>query len=323
MAKATRLEDALAGLNALKAQGPTAAAAAALKAALGQRSSLIVAKAAQLAGAMELAALAPDLTVAFARFRGQPAKLDKLCQAKTALVQALVVLGGPAEQVYLPAIALVQMEPVYGGQVDTAAEMRGLAAAGLLRMGHPQGLNLVAELLADPQPPARAGAIRALAESGRPEAGPLLRFKARLGDPDATVSAECLGGLLKVDGPAGLEHARQALAGENEALFEAAALALGSSRLAPAVQVLQEACEVTVEGPRRHTLALALAMLRQPAANDFLLAQVREGSRASALAALAALAMHRYDAALMERLKQAAQDRGEAEVCDAIRAALG
>ena len=323
MAKATSLEDALAGLNALKAQGPTAAAAAALKAALGQRSSLIVAKAAQLAGAMELAALTPDLTVAFARFRGQPAKLDKLCQAKTALVQALVVLGGPAEQVYLPAIALVQMEPVYGGQVDTAAEMRGLAAAGLLRMGHPQGLNLVAELLADPQPPARAGAIRALVESGRSEAVPLLRFKARLGDADASVSGECLGALLKVDPPAGLQHAGGLLNGPDDALAETAALALGASRLAGALEVLRGALEATVDGDRRRACALALAMLRQPAANEFLLNQVREASRSDAQAALEALAIHRYDAALMERLKQVACQRDEPEIRDALKSTLG
>ena len=56
---------------------------------LGDRSNLVVAAAATIAGDQRLTELAGPLEVAFRRFMEDPEKTDKLCRAKLAVIQAL------------------------------------------------------------------------------------------------------------------------------------------------------------------------------------------------------------------------------------------
>jgi hypothetical protein len=60
-----------------------------LRKSIGDRSNLLVAAAAVIAGENALVELAKDLEVAFDRFLVNPLKGDKLCRAKIAVVQAL------------------------------------------------------------------------------------------------------------------------------------------------------------------------------------------------------------------------------------------
>ena len=126
----------------------------------------------------------PELVEAFERLIGDAPKRDPGCKALIAIARALVQMDDPAAKVYFAGIRHVQMEGSFGPPVDVAAPLRGLCARGLARMGHPDALMECVTLLTDPQVAARAGAIRAIAEAGRPEGVLLLRLKASVGDPE-------------------------------------------------------------------------------------------------------------------------------------------
>jgi hypothetical protein len=59
---------------------------------------------------------------------------------------------------------------------------------------------------------------------------------------------------------------------------------------------------------------VALALLRQPAGNAFLLALVASGSSADADAALAALAVHHYDVRIREQAGAAVAQSGNKDL---------
>jgi len=81
-------------------------------------------------------------------------------------------------------------------------------------------------------------------------------------------------------------------------------LALGESRLAAAFPWLREAWERNVHGAFRRTLLLAMAMLRQDEAVEFLLARLAEDSEKSAVDALAALALYGRDETVCKRIEE-------------------
>ena len=76
------------------------------------------------------------------------------------------------------------MEPVWGGTADTAADVRGTCALGLVATGYPRALVAIAQLLYDAEPDTRVGAIRAAANGAPREAELLLRSKALAGDEE-------------------------------------------------------------------------------------------------------------------------------------------
>ena len=83
-------------------------------------------------------------------------------------------------------------------------------------------------LLADPEIAARAGAVRALGESGQSEAMLLLRLKALLGD-DEEIMGECFAALLRLAPAPSLEFVADFLHSSSDEVAERAALALGES----------------------------------------------------------------------------------------------
>ncbi len=97
---------------------------------------------------------------------------------------------------YLKGMKHVQMEPVWGGSVDTAAELRAVCAMGLASTRWPDKLRELVHLLVDREWQARAGAARALGAIGSEPALLLLRLKALSGDPEPEVLADCFTGLL-------------------------------------------------------------------------------------------------------------------------------
>ena len=105
-----------------------------LKTAIDDRSNLIVAAAAAIAGDQGLLELAPALASALDRFLVDPLKTDKLCRAKLAVIQALDKLEHGAPDVFLKACGHVQLEPVWGGSEDTAAPLRAAALLALARI---------------------------------------------------------------------------------------------------------------------------------------------------------------------------------------------
>ena len=218
------------------------------------------------------------MIAAFAHFLEDPIRRDPGCAAKEAIADALYRLGAPEIDVYQRGIRHVQLEPVYGGKQDTAVQLRGTCGLALVRVHHPDYLIALAELLADREAPARRIAAQALGYSENPAAQPLLRLKALIGDEEPQVLSECLLALLAVAPDASLEFVAGFLDGRTPDNAEAAALALGGSRLPAALPLLCEWWERTFDANLRRTALLAIAMLKSDAAIAYLLEHVRESA---------------------------------------------
>ena len=314
MPKSRRIEDALAALNQLRAAPTSDAALAQLRKALAGKSSHVAAKAAQIAGESEIGALVPDLVAAFERFMQNPVKSDPNCSAKAAIADALYRIGHDDESVFLRGIHHRQMEPVYGGRVDTAIDLRAASALGLVRMNYADALVELADLLADPEPRARAAAAQAIAYCGSDHGVPLLRLKVLSGDDDPSVISECLAGLLRLATASSLPFAARLLDASNASIREAAALALGGSRLPEAFGVLRQWWERTADVTLRRTALLAIAMLRRDQPLDFLLSLIADANGPTAREAIAALAMYRHDDAVRQRVRECIDRRKDVDL---------
>ncbi|MBN1878149.1 MAG: HEAT repeat domain-containing protein [Anaerolineae bacterium] len=305
MAKNRRLETQLAALNALRSAPFSENIMTELRKGLADRSNHITTRAAEIVGEMLIEALEPDLEKAFARFMVNSLKTDPGCHAKIAIAEALYRIESHLADVFLQGIMFVQMEPTYGGKVDTAAKLRGVCALGLVRMQHPDALILLAQLLADPVTDARIAAARALGYAGQLAGIPLLRYKALIGDTSPQMMCECLGALLKIAPESSLAFVAGFLQDENVERKEAAALALGESHLSQALPFLETAWEDTFDADLRRALLLAIAMLRTEEAIAFLLDIIREGARVHAESALEALRMYQRDDLIWPRVETA------------------
>ena len=304
------LDDRLAALRALE-RSPEPPDPEAVREALRSKTGAVVALAARIVAGRELRGLVGELGPAFTRLCERPVERDPGCRGKVAIAKALRALDEWEDEVFVPGVALVQHEPVWGGKEDTAAELRAECAMAFAHSGREDALDVLADLLADAERAARAGAAQALGDSGRPDAAALLRYKVRIGDPEPDVVATCLGSILALAPRTSLPFFARLLEGRDERA-EAAALALGTSRLAAALPLLLAYCETAAGDARERTGYLALALLRDDAANDFLLGVVRDGEPPDAVAAARALATFRDDSRLAARLDAAAEGRERA-----------
>jgi HEAT repeat protein len=304
MAQRLSLEDKLAAIRAIKNQEPAASDAAELKRHIGDRSNLVVAAAATLAGERALLELAADMESAFDRFVIDPIKNDKLCRAKIAIVQALDKIEHLRRDIFEKAARFIQSEPAFGGAVDTAVPLRGAALFALARIGGTDYHCLLVDALTDPEKDVRIAAAQALQYVGSEAAALVLRLKARLGDGEADVLSECLSGLITIAPEANLDFVSEFLNPLAPDQCEAAALALGKTKLPGALEALKACWQKSYQQALRDQILLAISMMRLPAAIDFLLELVVSDSEASALSAMTALKFHRYDQKLCERLAQ-------------------
>ena len=315
MAARASLDTQLADLNALRSDPTATLSLEKLNKALKSKVSHIAAKAAQIIAERgddeTFQPLVPQLVAAFERFMTNPARTDKGCRAKAAIAEALVQVGSDEQDLFLRGIRHVQREPTYGGSVDTAVELRGSCALGLARMNYPELQLELADLLADPEPGARAAAARAIAYSGNPAGIALLRLRVRMGGDDAPVLIEYFTALLKLAPKSSLPFVRCFLDDRGTDRAEAAVLALGESRIPEALDMLTNWYEKTLQSDLRRTGLLAIAMLRSEKAFGFLLSIIEEGSAAAARDALAALAMYKHDEALVQRVRDAAERRDD------------
>jgi hypothetical protein len=304
-------EDALAAIHAIRQSPENYDLKRDLAPFLRHKSNHAIAAAAAAAEHLEAAVLAPDLVLAFEKLMRDPAKLDQGCKATIAIVQALIQLEDAAAKVYFAGIRHVQREGSFGPPLDAAAPLRGLCARGLARMGHPDALLECVTLLADPEVAARAGAVRAIADSGRPDGVLLLRLKTLLGDKEIDVTGECFAALLSLDPAGSVEFVARFLNSKTDGISEQAALALGESRLPSAFEALREAWESGGAAEQRRTLLVAIAMLRIDEALEFLLSRLAEESGPVAADALAGLAFYARDEAVLARVERIIQQRGD------------
>jgi hypothetical protein len=98
----------------------------------------------------------------------------------------------------------------------------------------------------------------------------------------------------------------------NDAVQQGAAFALGESRRADALAVLEDYWPRARSGWLQEVVLLAMAMTRLPAALDFLFEVLASDDRAAALAALAALAIHRHNEPVKERIATVVAGKGDA-----------
>lgn len=314
------VETKLAALGELDLSSDVAAAQAALRAALAERHYRVVAKAAELAGERLFYDLQVPLRDAYARFLRDPVKTDPNCIAKRAIVRTLVALECSHVAFFLDGVKYRQMEPVWGGSVDTAVDVRASCAMGLVATGYARALHELTPLLTDSEPVVRQGAIRAIACANPREAELLLRFKAGVGDQEPLVMGDCFAGLLSVAPEESLPFISQYLnRGVDDDVREAAALALGESRLEAALPCLRQAWDdEMIMTDFRRALLRAAALHRSEAAFDWLLSLIAESHASVAEPAVRALAIYPHNDRLRERIESVLAQRADRRLSEAF-----
>ncbi len=301
-----KTQQELDSLAAALSEPRSPAARKALLAALKRRSNLLVQAAAQAIARHELDGFETALTRAFTRALTRPTKSDPGCRAKLAIVRALDHLDARELDVLLAGAQHVQREPVWGGTVDTAAELRGASAMALVNARYVDVLDALGILLADPERAARLAAIEALAATGDARAGvPLLLLLLTRGDDSPEVLQACCDALLELAPERTFAVVHGQLLHEDVARAESAALALGERRPPGSLEALREFAD---RRPRSRGVAtLAIAMLRTDEAWSFLIEQFEDGDAAEARCAIEALAIYKEQPGLRARVEAACE----------------
>jgi HEAT repeat protein len=306
-----RVEDEIERLGHL----PADSAPPVLRKALADRVGLVVAKAARVAAGLELHELLPDLLRAFDRLFERPTERDPQCWAKNAVAQALVDLGHREAAPFLRGARWVQMEPVWGGQEDTASALRGiclLALPACFDARREDVFRTLVEGLTEPAQTVRLECVRAIAEMGGPEAPLLLRLKVRTGDAEPPVIGQAFDALLKLEGTEAVSFVAAFLDSPKPEVAAEAALALGASRRADAEEALEAAWHKTRDPDFRDVLLRSVSASRQPRALDFLFDLVKNARAADAAMALDALAIHRQTPDIWRRVEETVSESGTA-----------
>jgi hypothetical protein len=269
-----------------------------VQAAMGSKNGILVAAAVPHATDPEL--LAP----AFHDLLVDGAKRDPSCRGKVAIARALHDRD-EWHELFAAGLAHVQKE----GGVDTAGELRGICGLAHAHMGRADALDVLADLLADPERTTRVAAAQGLGDAGRADAAALLRYKLRIGDAEGEVIGACCEALLHLQRDAALPFVAALLRSPTD---DVAALALAESRLPAALPLLRTWVAGSLAATRRAIGYLALALTR--AAHDDLLDVIRTADRPDALAAAKALATFKDDPALCDRIRDAAPRRLRDEI---------
>ena len=296
---ARNIEAQLEHLSRLRTSTP-AEAAAPVRKALADRVNLVVAKAATIAGELLIRDLEPDLVRAFDRLMEDPVKRDPQCWGKNAIAKALKEFDLRESAVFLRGARHIQMEPVWGGQEDTAGTLRGICLLALVActdLKREEIMRQIVNALTEAAAPVRADAARALAQMGGEEGALLLRLKARMGDRESSVTGQALESLLALERKEALSFVSEFLNPPGSEVAEEAALALGASRMAAAAELLREVWGRTRDPEFRAVLLRGLSISRDEKALTFLEDLIKNGRERDAADARAALALLRDSSA--------------------------
>jgi HEAT repeat protein len=202
------------------------------------------------------------------------------------------------------------MEPVYGGRVDTAVDLRCTCALGLVASNDPRAVLSLLELLHDAQYQARLGAIKALELVQPFHAEIVLRHKILQGDEEPEVIAQCFSSLVKAAAEESLAFIASFLDNDDDVLRESAALALGESRLDDALEILINASdELSSFDSLVQSFFHAIALQRKDRAYQYLLDKVGNASIGEAGHAIVALSLYNYNQDLKEQLSAIVRNR--------------
>lgn len=272
-----KFEEQLAALDALREQSSEMRVTA-LRKALGHNNNFIVAKAADLIREFGLADLIPEMLAAFDRFFDDPVKNDPQCWAKNAISRTFAAMELQDEAVFLRGMRHIQLEPVWGGQSDTAGTLRATCALALVQCRSLTERDLLAhlvELLADKDKMVRVEVVRGIEQVGSTSASLLLRLLAVLGSDKSAadepeVLGACYGGILRIEGVRAIPWVRRFLIAADDNAAEAA-LAIAGTHSPEAFEVLRASFVKAPDPWWRSVLLSAISLTRQDAALEFLL----------------------------------------------------
>jgi HEAT repeat protein len=314
MPKSDPVADALSRLKSLRADPRSIASVAELSKALQSKANILVSRAADVIHDAKLDQFVDQLVAAFDRLMVDPTSTDKGCGAKTSIAKALYELEARTQTVFLTGIHHRQIEGVWGGSTDTAAELRGICALGLVRCNYRDVMIDLGDLLMDPEPACRMMAARAIAYSENDAGLPLLRMKVLAGDQNPDVIGECFTAMLRLSPRKSVDFVSEYVDSDDDDLKQLAILSLGESRQPAALNALTEHFHRAITGDAREPLILAIALTRLPASIDFLLKVIAEEHKQLGLASIDALKMYRNDATIRARIADQIDKRDEPEL---------
>ena len=281
-----------------------------LRKALTHRNNFLVSKAAKLIADAELAALLPDVLLAYDRFFVDAVKSDPQCWAKNALSKTLVKLEHRQRDAYLRGMRHHQLEPVWGGSSDTAGALRGTCTHALVDcpgISDADLLTALLEPLTDTDKTVRMEAARAIAQVGGVSAALLLRLSALLAkaEPEPEVLGAVYSSLLSLEPVAAIPLVAKALEAGDDTAAEAA-FALADVRSAEALAALLARLRAGADTWFGSVLLSAIALTRLPEALEFLIATIARDSR-EAPAAIEAIGRIAPNAEIVARIAQAVE----------------
>jgi len=313
-----KLEHRIEQLRQLRTHAAAAADAnTTLRKALTDRSNLIVAEAAKTATELNLSELIPDLLTTFDRLFEEPVKSDPKCWGKTAIVKALARLDYSESAPFVRGSQHIQMEPVWGGQEDSAVQLRANSFLALVQCTDVTRFEVLRQLvnaMSDPADPVRIEAVRAMHQLGGEECSLLLRLKARVGDRRPVIIGHVFDALLNMERDQAVPFVAEYLSSGDEALRDEAALALGASRLSGGLKELVETWKSIRSEEFSEVLLRAISSSRLPEAIEFLLDLLRNGTARGSAAAAEALKLHEASSEMRTLIDEAKRNRSQAEL---------
>jgi HEAT repeat protein len=294
-------------------------AAGAIRPGLESRHAVVVARGAVLARELDLRELDTSLVAAYETIAQDPESFDPVCAAMKEIVATLFEFGTEAPGVFLHAVKHVQ-QAGWDNQ-DVAAPLRGLAIQALVKIEHPAALTVATDILVDGLPAsserddgmaARVGAAKALRTLGSEASAHVLRLKVTTPDPSAEVYGECFAAMLEYS-PAWLDAVGAFLVSQNDVLASMAALVIGETRPAGALEFLAGAWEAQSNPDVREALLSAIASLRSDEAVEFLV-QLVGGESISALQAMSCLTLFAANQTVVSRVRTVAKSNKRREV---------
>ena len=316
MAKKESTQEQLAKLEKLRTGPLSDEAILILQKSLTSSNNAVVAKASRLIAEHGFSDLSPQLVKAFARFMDKPERKDKACLAKTAIIETLDQLGYRDTDIFRQGTRHVQLEPIFGGHEDTAANLRAQSALALARLDDEDLFFELPALLIDPEAAARLAAVKALIYFSSEKSELLLRLKALTGDREQQIFSECLAGLMLIHPERSLDFVTSFLVSSDFNVVESAALALGESRLPQAFHILHTHWENSIDREFKKMLLLPMALIRSGVSFDFLCDVLHDEYVEYAVAALLALKVYANDSEQRETIRQVVEARAERNISD-------